>query len=53
MNDLSQEDLRIITIALRKAARTSHPDLAFRERELAYRIAKLIVPPFHIDEILP
>lgn len=53
MNDLSMDDLRIIVIALRKAAHTSHPEMAARERELAYRIAKLIPPPFTPEEVEP
>lgn len=53
MNDLSIDDLRIIIIALRKAAHTSHPDMAARERELAYRLAKLIPPPFTPEEVEP
>jgi len=47
--DLSIEDYRIIVLALRKAAHTSHPDLAARERDLAYRISKYI-PPFGVVE---
>jgi hypothetical protein len=50
--NLSMEDLRVIVIALRKAAdHTPHPDMATRERELAYRIAKMIPPPFTPREI--
>jgi hypothetical protein len=51
--DLSMDDLRIIVIALRKAAHTSHPEMAIREREIAYRIAKLIPPPFTPEEVEP
>jgi len=51
--DLSMEDLRVIVIALRKAAHTSHPDMALRERELAYRIAQHIPPPFTPEEVEP
>lgn len=50
---LSMEDARIAVIALRKAARTSHPDLAARERDLAYRIARHIPPPFTPEEVEP
>jgi len=51
--DLSMEDLRIIVIALRKAARTSHPDMAAREREIAHRLAQQIPPPFTPEEVEP
>lgn len=51
--DLSMDDLRIVVIALRKAARTSHPEMAARERELAYRLVKLIPPPFTPEEVEP
>lgn len=47
------DDLRIVVIALRKAARTSHPEMAARERELAYRLVKLIPPPFTPEEVEP
>ena len=53
MNDLSVEDLRIIVIALRKAAQTSHPEMARRERDLAYRLAQQIPPPFRPEEVEP
>src|SRR3954469_19938836 len=48
--DLSMEDFRITVIALRKAAHTSHPDLAARERDIAYRIARLIPPAFSAED---
>jgi len=51
--DLSMEDLRILVIALRKAAHTSHPEMATRERELAYRIAQFILPSFTPEEVEP
>lgn len=50
---LSMEDLRIIVIALRKAAHTSHPEMARREREIAYRLAQSIPPPFTPEEVEP
>ena len=51
--DLSMDDLRILVIALRKAARSSHPEMATRERELAHRIAQHIPPPFTPEEVEP
>jgi hypothetical protein len=48
--DLSMEDLRVAVIALRKAAQSSHPEMAARERELAYRIAQHIPPPFKLGD---
>lgn len=51
--DLSMEESRIVVIALRKAAHTSHPDMAAREREIAYRLAQLIPPPFTPEEVEP
>jgi hypothetical protein len=49
--DLSVDDLVVLVAALRKAARMSHPIMAMRERELAYRLAKLIPPPFTPEEV--
>jgi hypothetical protein len=46
--ELSINDLKIIVIALRKAAR--QPDIVSREWALAYRLAKLIPPPFTAEE---
>ena len=51
--ELSMEDLRIMVIALRKAAHTSHPEMATRERDIAYRIAQHIPPPFTPEEVEP
>lgn len=50
-DELTFDDLKIVVIALRKAARTSHPELAVRERDLAYRIARHIPPPFTPEEV--
>ena len=49
--DLSMDDLKVIVIALRKAAHTSHPEMARRERDLAHRIAQHIPPPFTPEEV--
>jgi hypothetical protein len=48
--EFSVNELMVIMIALRKSARTSHPLLAIVQRELAYRIAKFVPPPFDKDE---
>lgn len=53
LDDFTVDDLRIIVIALRKAAQISHPELARRERDLAYRIAQRIPPPFTPEEVEP
>jgi hypothetical protein len=50
MVDLSMEEIRIAWIALRKAARTSHPIIAAAEREIAYKLANLLPPQFTKDE---
>lgn len=48
--ELTLEEARIVVIALRKAARTSHPILAAAERELAYRLLQQIPPPYTPEE---
>jgi hypothetical protein len=51
--ELSMDDLKILVIALRKAAHSSHPEMAHRERDLAYRVAQHIPPPFTPEEVEP
>jgi hypothetical protein len=48
--EFSTDELTIISIALRKSARTSHPLLATLQRALAHRIAAFIPPPFEKEE---